>query len=166
MGIATELVVSTCEQLRELCCAPHQLVVDKERPIIDAATREFIERSPFVLVGTVGGDGSADVSPRGGPSGFVQVLDETHIAISDLSGNNRLDTLDNIVANGQVGLLFVMPGQGETVRLNGTAVVTTDVPDAADVLVAQALLPVEATAAIIRDDLAKGYEHDLTEEMA
>ena len=114
MGIATEHVVSTREQLRELYRAPHQLVVDKERPIIDAATREFIERSPFVLVGTVGGDGSADVSPRGGPSGFVQVLDETHIAISDLSGNNRLDTLDNIVANGQVGLLFMMPGQDET----------------------------------------------------
>ena len=114
MGIATERVVSTREQLRELYRAPHQLVVDEERPIIDAATSEFIERSPFVPVGRVGGDGSADVSPRGGPSGFVQVLDETHIAISDLSGNNRLDTLDNIVANGQVGLLFVMPGQGET----------------------------------------------------
>jgi len=104
----------------------NRLVLDKERPVIDDATREFIKRSPFVLVGTVGGDGTADVSPRGGPSGFVQVLDERHVAIADLSGNNRLDTLENIVANGEVGLLFVMPGQGETVRVNGRAFLSTD----------------------------------------
>ena len=119
-------VVVTREQLRTLYRMPHQLVIDKERPVIDGATREFILRSPFVLVATVGGDGTADVSPRGGPSGFVQVLDETHVAIADLSGNNRLDTLENIVANGEIGLLFVMPGQGETVRLNGQAVLSTD----------------------------------------
>jgi PPOX class probable FMN-dependent enzyme len=126
MAFGTDHLIATREQLRTLYRDPHQLVVNKERPVIDAATREFLTRSPFVLVGTVGGDGTADVSPRGGPSGFVQVLDETHIAIPDLSGNNRLDTLENIVANGQVGLLFMMPGQGETVRLNGTAYLTTD----------------------------------------
>ncbi len=126
MTVSTDHVVSTHEQLRQLYRRPNKFVLDKERPTIDAATREFIRRSPFVLVATVGPDGTADVSPRGGPSGFVQVLDDTHIAISDLSGNNRLDTLANIVDTGQVGLLFVMPGQGETVRLNGTAVITTD----------------------------------------
>ena len=120
--------VSTREQLRTLYRQPSRLVIEKERPQIDDATREFITRSPFVVIGTVGAEGRADVSPRGGPSGFVQVLDSTHIAIADLSGNNRLDTLDNIVANGEVGLLFVMPGRGETVRVNGTASVTTD-PD-------------------------------------
>jgi uncharacterized protein len=126
MTFGTDHVIATREQLRTMYRTPSRLVVDKERPVIDAATREFIIRSPFVLIGTVGGDGTADVSPRGGPSGFVQVLDERHIAIADLSGNNRLDTLENIVANGQVGLLFVMPGQGETVRLNGNAYLTTD----------------------------------------
>ncbi|MCU1365468.1 MAG: pyridoxamine 5-phosphate oxidase family protein [Ilumatobacteraceae bacterium] len=119
-------IVTNVEQLRTLYRMPHQLVIDKERPVIDDATREFILRAPFVLVGTVGGDGTADVSPRGGPSGFVQVLDDTHVAIADLSGNNRLDTLENIVANGQVGLLFVLPGQGETVRLNGHAFLSTE----------------------------------------
>ncbi len=106
--------------------APSALVANKEQDHIDAATRSFIERCPFVLVGTVGCDGTADVSPRGGPSGFIRVIDDTHIAIADLPGNNRLDTLENIVTNGQVGLLLVMPGQGETVRLNGTAHVSTD----------------------------------------
>ena len=119
-------VIRTRDQLREVYREPNQFVIDKERPTLDEATREFIERCPFVLVATVGQDGSADVSPRGGPSGFCKVLDDTHLAITDLSGNNRLDTLENIVETGQIGLLFVMPGQGETVRLNGTAVVTTD----------------------------------------
>jgi len=105
---------------------PSRLVAEKEQPSIDAATAAFIGRAPFVLVGTVGADGTADVSPRGGPSGFVQVLDATHVAIADLSGNNRLDTLENIVSNGQVGLLFMMPGQGETVRLNGAAYLSVD----------------------------------------
>ncbi|MCU1401015.1 MAG: pyridoxamine 5-phosphate oxidase [Acidimicrobiales bacterium] len=119
-------IVADVQQLRTLYRMPHQLVIDKERPLIDDATREFIVRSPFVLVATVGGDGTADVSPRGGPSGFVQVLDDTHVAIADLSGNNRLDTLENIVTNGEVGLLFVMPGHGETVRLNGRACLSTE----------------------------------------
>ncbi len=126
MSLPTEHVITTVDELRELYRRPSQLVLDKEQAVIDDATREFITRSPFVIVATVGADGSADVSPRGGPSGFVQVLDDTHIAIADLSGNNRLDTLENVVASGQVGLLFVMPGQGETVRLNGRAVITTD----------------------------------------
>lgn len=126
MTLGQDHVVSTHEQLRNLYRQPSKLVVDKERPTIDTATSEFIRRSPFVVIGTVDADGAVDVSPRGGPSGFVQVLDETHIAIADLSGNNRLDTLENIVANGEVALLFVMPGQGETVRVNGNATLTTD----------------------------------------
>ena len=119
-------VISTREQLRALYRQPSRLVAEKEQPSIDSATANFIGRAPFVLVGTVGADGTADVSPRGGPSGFAQVLDATHVAIADLSGNNRLDTLENIVGNGQVGLLFIMPGQGETVRLNGTAHLSVD----------------------------------------
>jgi PPOX class probable FMN-dependent enzyme len=126
MALGTDHVVSSREALRQLYSEAKQFVREKERPAIDLATRAFIERSPFVLVATVGADGSVDVSPRGGPSGFVRVLDDAHLAICDLAGNNRLDTLENVLETGQIGLLFVMPGQGETVRLNGTAVISTD----------------------------------------
>ena len=122
----TNHVVTSIEQLRTMYRSPSALVANKEQDHIDPATGSFVARCPFVLIGTVGADGTADVSPRGGPSGFIRVLDEAHVAIADLPGNNRLDTLENIVSNGQVGLLFVMPGRGETVRLNGTAQLTTD----------------------------------------
>lgn len=118
--------VSSVEQLRTIYREPHQLVVDKERPELDAATQRFIERGRFVLLGTYGADGSGDVSPRGGEEGFLKVLDSTHVAMADLGGNNRIDSLRNIVETGQVGLLFVHPGQSETVRVNGRAWVTTD----------------------------------------
>lgn len=111
--------VATLEQLRQLYPQPGPLTVNKERPSVDYATRQFIERSPFVLVGTFGANGDADVSPRGGPSGFMHVLDDTHLAIADLPGNNRLDTLENIIATGRIGLLFLMPGQGK--RYGSTA---------------------------------------------
>jgi PPOX class probable FMN-dependent enzyme len=117
-------------QLRELYREPHQLVLDKAIDHIDDGVRDFVSRSTFVLVGTCGADGTLDVSPRGGPAGFVKVLDDHRLAIPDLNGNNRLDTLQNIIATGRVGMLFVIPGLGETLRVNGAAVVTTD----ADVL--------------------------------
>lgn len=114
-------------ELRTLYAQPHPVVVAKERPVIDAATKAFIERATFLVIGTVGVAG-ADVSPRGGPSGFVRVLDDRHLVIGDLPGNNRLDTMRNIVETGHVGLLFVTPGKSETVRVNGRACITTD-PD-------------------------------------
>ena len=211
----TDHLVSSIEQLRTMYRSPSALVAKKEQPSLDAATGSFIARCPFVLVGTVGADGTADVSPRGGPSGFIRVLDETHVAIADLPGNNRLDTLENIVGNGQVGLLFVMPGQGETVRLNGNAQLSTDpellasftaqlkppklaivvtvvgtyvhcakamqrsriwdpaawseygdVPDGAEILTCQNLLPEGVNAAMVRDDLDAGYVRALAEERA
>ena len=101
------------------------LVRRKEIDRVDAGARGFIERSPFVVIATAGPDG-VDASPRGGPPGFVAVLDEHRLAIGDLSGNNRLDTLANIVASPPVGLLFLVPGVDETLRVNGRATVTTD----------------------------------------
>lgn len=119
-------VVTTVDELRTLYRQPHPVVVAKERPVIDPATKSFIERATFAAVGTFGADGAADVSPRGGPSGFVQVLDETRLMIGDLGGNNRLDTIENIIATGQIGVLFVHPGKSETVRVNGRAWITRD----------------------------------------
>lgn len=123
-------VLTTPEQLGEFYRAPNQAVADKAIDHIDHGCRSFIERSSFVLVGTSGADGSLDVSPRGGPAGFVKVLDDHRLAIPDLNGNNRLDSLHNIIATGRVGMLFVIPGLGETLRVNGAAAVVTD----ADVL--------------------------------
>ena len=85
-------VIVSAEQLEELYRAPGQLVQGKKRPGIDEGSRSFIERSPFVLIGTVGRDGGVDVSPRGGPRGFVRVIDDEYVAMPDLNGNNLIDT--------------------------------------------------------------------------
>lgn len=90
---------------------------------LDAHCRQFIELSPFFCLGT-SGSGGADVSPRGDRPGFVHVLDDVTLAIPDWPGNNRLDTLENIVENAQVGLLFLIPGVEESLRVNGTAAIT------------------------------------------
>jgi PPOX class probable FMN-dependent enzyme len=121
-------VVADETALRELYRAPAPIAAAKERPTIDDATRRFLEKARFVAIGTVGPDGSMDVSPKGGPAGFVQVLDETRLAICDLNGNNRLDGITNLVHTNRIGLCFVVPGVHETVRVNGRAWLTTD-PD-------------------------------------
>ena len=117
--------------LQELYREPSKLVQSKKRPQLDDASKAFIAAAPFLLLGTSDADGRLDVSPRGGPSGFVQVLDDERLAIGDLNGNNLLDSLRNIVATGKVGLLFVHPGKDETLRVNGHACVTAD-PDVLD----------------------------------
>jgi uncharacterized protein len=118
--------LTSVAELREIYADPHPLVLAKERGEMDEATRRLVDRARFVLLGTYRADGSADVSPRGGEPGFVRTLDETRLALADLGGNNRIDSLRNIVETGHVGMLFVAPGQSETVRINGEAWVTTD----------------------------------------
>jgi uncharacterized protein len=120
--------IDTLEALRTVYRAPSRVVIDKEQATIDLATRQFLERCRFAVVGTFDADGNPDTSPRGGEPGFVRVLDESHLAMADLGGNNRLDTLQNIVATGRAGFMFVVPGQSETVRVNAEAWITTD-PD-------------------------------------
>lgn len=112
-------------QLEERYRPPHRMVLDKAIDHLDDGCRQFIVASTFVLVGTSGSDGRVDVSPRGGPAGFVKVLDDHRLVIPDLNGNNRLDSLRNIIEHPQAGLLFVIPGRGETLRVNGRAFVTT-----------------------------------------
>lgn len=93
---------------------------------MDGHCRSFIGKSPFVLIGSSDGAGNADVTPKGDRPGFVAVLDEKTIAIPDRPGNNRLDTLENILLNPSVGLLFLIPGMNETLRVNGDARITVD----------------------------------------
>ena len=99
--------------------------VAKELTRLDRHCRRFVELSPFVLLGTSGAGGQ-DVSPRGGPPGFVRILDDRTLIIPDFPGNNRLDSLENILGNGRVGLLFLVPGVDETLRINGRATIDAD----------------------------------------
>ena len=100
--------------------------IRKELRALDGHCRSFIGKSPFVLIGSSDGQGNADVTPKGDKPGFAAILDDTTIAIPDRPGNNRLDTLENVVANPAVGLLFLIPGMNETLRVNGEARITTD----------------------------------------
>ena len=113
--------------LRGIYRQPSQPSLDKEVDHLDTHCRDSIAHAPFVVVASATADGGrVDVSPKGGPPGFVRVLDRGRLAIPDMSGNNRLDSLRNIVEGGRVALLFLVPGIGETLRVNGTGLVTTD----------------------------------------
>lgn len=105
---------------------PSPGVMAKVQSRLDEHCRDFIAHSPFLVLGTSDDAGRCDVSPRGGPPGFVAVLDEEHLAIPDLAGNNRLDSLGNVVRNPGVGLLFMVPGVDETLRVNGAGHASTD----------------------------------------
>ena len=118
--------VASVEELRALYRAPSSLVLKKVKPTLDPVSVEFVGQCPFVLVATVGADGGLDVSPRGGPIGFLRVLTSGEVVLPDLNGNNLLDTLENVIATGRVGMLFVHPGKDETLRVNGAAIVTVD----------------------------------------
>lgn len=96
----------------------------KDVGTLDEAARALVAASPMVIVASHDADGRADATPRGGPPGFVTVLDDGHLAIPDATGNNRLDTLRNVVDTGRAGLLFLIPGRDQTLRVNGRAAVT------------------------------------------
>ncbi|MBW3669332.1 MAG: pyridoxamine 5'-phosphate oxidase family protein [Actinobacteria bacterium] len=136
--------VTTEAGLRELYAEPGKPSLAKEVDRLDVHCRAWIAHSPFVVMATTDDEGRCDVSPKGGPPGFVRVIDNTRLAIPDLSGNNRLDSLRNIVSSTGVALLFCIPGIEETMRVNGTATVTTD----PDVLAACRVGPVTPKVAI------------------
>ena len=122
----TSTSITTLSALRELYDAVNPRSALKELHQLDTHAMRFISLSPFVVVSSHGADGRADTSPRGGEAGFVKVVDAGTLLIADSPGNNRLDSLENIVATGQVGLLFMVPGVDETLRVNGTAVLSID----------------------------------------
>jgi PPOX class probable FMN-dependent enzyme len=105
---------------------PLEFVVAKRLPVLDAHCRRFIELAPFLCLGTVGPDGDCDVSPRGDPPGFVRILDDRTLAIPERPGNRLADSLRNVAENGHVGMLFIVPGIEETLRVNGRGRVTDD----------------------------------------
>jgi hypothetical protein len=117
--------ITTIEQLEALYGAPSQRALLKELDHISLHYRAFIEHSPFVVLATSGPEG-LDCSPRGDPAGFVRVVDERTVMIPDRRGNNRTDSLRNIVRDPRVSLLFLIPGVGETLRINGDAAIVTD----------------------------------------
>jgi PPOX class probable FMN-dependent enzyme len=120
--------ITSHEALRKIYKTPEPTAgsIRKELKRLDGHCKSFIARSPFVLIGSSDGKGNADVTPKGDKPGFAAILDDNTIAIPDRPGNNRLDTLENIVANPAVGLLFLIPGMNETLRVNGEAKITVD----------------------------------------
>ena len=121
--------ITSLDQLRELYRQPSERVLKKKGTVIDGATADFVAASTFCCLSTADADGNCDVSPRGGPAGQVKVLaGGTSVALPDLSGNNLIDSLTNIVDNPRAGLLVLIPGSDETLRIDGRARLTTD-PD-------------------------------------
>lgn len=143
-------VLTDPAQLAEHYRQPSRLVRDKAIDHLDGGAIDFIVRSTFVLAATSASSGELDVSPRGGPAGFVKVLDADRLAIPDLNGNNRLDSLHNVIETGQIGLLFVVPGLGETLRVNGTAAVTCD-RDVLDLFADDVRRPATAIGVTVRE---------------
>lgn len=114
------------QQLRDVIGSPTPLVVGKIADRLNHLTRQFIERSPFVCVATAHPDGGLDVSPRGDPAGFVRILDEKTLLIPDRPGNRIADTLTNVLADSRIALLFLIPGVGDSFRVNGRATIVDD----------------------------------------
>jgi PPOX class probable FMN-dependent enzyme len=119
-------VITSEAELRAVVGEPAQRVRDKVIQHLDQHCREFIARSPFLLISSADGTGNLDVSPKGDPAGFVQVLDDHTLAIPDRPGNRRVDTFRNLLQNPKVGLIFLIPGKRETLRVSGTATLVRD----------------------------------------
>ncbi|MEU6956906.1 MSMEG_1061 family FMN-dependent PPOX-type flavoprotein [Streptomyces sp. NPDC045714] len=117
--------VSDQEALRRAYALPGDAAIRKQMTELTDQTRRLISCSSLVLISSADGEGNCDVSPRGGPTGFVSVLDSRTVAIPDATGNKRLDTLQNVIATGRAGLLFLVPGRTTTLRVNGRACVST-----------------------------------------
>jgi PPOX class probable FMN-dependent enzyme len=122
----THQVIATEAQLRALLGEPAPLVCAKISPRLNPMTRRWIERSPLLCIATSDAQGRCDLSPRGDPAGFVRILDDATLLLPERPGNRLADSLRNMIANPHVGLLFVVPGVADTLRVNGRATITTD----------------------------------------
>ena len=118
--------ICTREALRALYREPSERAVKKQLERLDTHCRRFIALSPFFVLASADAEGRVDASPRGGEPGFVKVLDERTVLVPDSPGNNRLDSMQNLVARPGVGLLFMVPGVDETLRINGRASLRTN----------------------------------------
>jgi len=133
-------VITEGSELREIFGWPTERALNKQIDRLDHHCRAIIDKSPFILLGTSDAAGRCDVSPKGDYPGFVRVLDDRTLAIPDLPGNNRLDTLTNMLVNPQVGLIFLVPGMNETLRVNGKVRLIRD-PDLLESMAYQGKLP-------------------------
>lgn len=118
--------IRSSEELTALLGQPSELALRKELQTLDEHMRRFIAHSPFAILSTHSADGRCDASPRGDAPGFVRVVDERTLLIPDRRGNNRVDSFHNILETGRIGLLFLVPGVGETLRVNGRAALIRD----------------------------------------
>ncbi len=146
--------IDSLEALRTVYKPANPRSVAKVIPVLDGHCRRFIALSPFLLLATGGPDGTSDVSPRGDGPGFVKVADDTTLLLPDRPGNNRLDSLENIIARPGIGLLFMVPGVDETLRVNGTAEIRTD-PD----LLADFAVGGKLPLSVIRITVKEAYLH-------
>jgi PPOX class probable FMN-dependent enzyme len=162
--------ISDETELREIVGRPTELVEAKLADHINELTRQFIERSPFVCVATASADGGLDVSPRGDPAGFVRVLDEHTLLIPERPGNKLADSLTNLLSDPRIALLFLIPGIGDTFRVNGEAVIVDDAellaPSAIEgkvprlgILVTVLEAYTQCAKALIRSDLWNSERH-------
>lgn len=146
--------ITSREELRSIYKPASEGSLRKELKALDSHFASFIGRSPFVLIGTSDGKGHADVTPKGDRPGFVAVLDSRTIAIPDRPGNNRLDTLENLLVEPSIGLLFLIPGMDETLRINGRAKITAD-----DALRARFTVDGKLPQAVIVVEVEAAYMH-------
>ncbi|GAA0365452.1 pyridoxamine 5'-phosphate oxidase family protein [Bacillus horti] len=128
MDIFNEQITSLeeLEELRPILGQPSKLVQEKVVHSLDLLSKEFIAKSPFLLIATSDAKGCCDVSPRGDAPGFVHVIDDKHLFIPERPGNKRMDSIRNILENPHIGLIFLIPGLGETFRVNGKACISRD----------------------------------------
>lgn len=122
----TDHAITTIEEYRELRGDAHQMNYDKSMDVLDDHIRNFLAMSTFLTVASIDADGRMDVSPKGDPPGFVRVIDDHTIAIPEREGNRRADTFTNVLQNPSVGLICLVPGMDETMRISGKASLTTD----------------------------------------
>jgi PPOX class probable FMN-dependent enzyme len=141
------------DALRRVYKSANPRSVAKEIRLLDRHCLRFVELSPLVVIAT-SGEGGGDVSPRGGPPGFVKALDQNTLVIPDFPGNNRLESLENILENGRVGMLFFVPGVDETLRVNGRASIDID-PELRALGTVDGKLPI----AVIRVRVEQAYLH-------
>ena len=141
-------VITSIDQLRSIVAPPRPAQMTKVMTALDEHARRWIERCPFVVVSSVDANGRMDLSPKGDAPGFVRIVDDRTVAVPDRPGNRRLDTMVNVLERPQVGLMFVVPGRGEVLRVSGSCQIVTD-PDLLDTMKAGDRAPVLALVVTI-----------------
>jgi PPOX class probable FMN-dependent enzyme len=150
----TAFTIQNEAELRSLLGEPTELVREKIVDRLNAKTRRFVEKSPMCCLATSDAAGYCDVSPRGDPAGFVQILDDRTLLVPERPGNKLADALRNIISNPRIALLFLLPGLGETFRINGRATITTDTA-----LLASSAVEGKAPKLGILVDIEAAYAH-------